>query len=140
LFAYWEDTDYSIRSARAGFRNVVVFATSVFHPGKPTIVSPAGVKPHYYYFMARNEILLWRKVCSRGRFMRSILWVLRHRLVQIERMPENTAGREAILSGLWDGWRDIGGRYDPARRMPYPLRAWLGRHPRFWIRVLDTLP
>ena len=140
LFAYWEDTDYSIRCARAGFRNVVVFEASIFHPSKPTLISPGDVKPHYYYYMARNELLLWRKFCTRARFLKSALWVLRHRLVQMERMPDNAAGLDAILAGLWDGWRHIGGQYEPRRRMPYPLRVWLGRHPRFWIRMIDALP
>jgi GT2 family glycosyltransferase len=140
LFAYWEDTDYSIRGVRAGFRNVVVFDAAIFHPSKPTIVAPGDVEPHFYYFMARNEILLWRKFCSRLRFMRSIVWTLRQRLVMIERMPDNTAGLEAVLAGLWDGWRGIGGRYDPDRRMPFPFRTLLGRHPRFWIRLIDVVP
>ena len=139
LFAYWEDTDYSIRSAEAGFRNVIVFDSVIFHPGKPTVAAPGAVKPHYYYFMARNELLLWRKCCSRFHFIKSALWVLRHRLVQIARMADNTSGIDAILAGLWDGCRGIGGRYDPTRRMPFPFRLALARCPRFWIRTIDSL-
>jgi GT2 family glycosyltransferase len=139
LFAYWEDTDYSIRSASAGFRNVVAFDTAIFHPGKPTIATPNAVRPHYYYFMARNELLLWRKCCSRMRFLKSAVWVLRHRLLQIGRMPDNQSGIDAILAGLWDGYRGVGGRYDKARRMPFPFGCLLSRYPRFWIRAIDTI-
>jgi GT2 family glycosyltransferase len=139
LFAYWEDTDYSIRSAAAGYRNVVIFDITVFHPGKPTIASPGAVRPHYYYFMARNELLLWRKCCPRIRFLKSALWVLRHRLIQIERMPGNQVGIDAILAGLWHGWLGVGGQYDPAQHMPPPLRYWLATHARLWVRMIDRV-
>jgi GT2 family glycosyltransferase len=139
LFAYWEDTDYSIRSATAGFRNIVVFDVSIFHPGKPIIAAPDAVKPHYYYFMARNELLLWRKCCSRMRFLKLTVWVVRHRLVQIARMPDNRSGIDAILAGVWDGYRGRGGRYDSSRRMIFPLRYALARYPRFWIRTIDAV-
>jgi GT2 family glycosyltransferase len=139
LFAYWEDTDYSIRSARTGFRNVVAFDTTIFHPGKATITAPDAVRPHYYYFMARNELLLWRKFCRRTRFLRATVWVLRHRLLQVERMPNNQAGVDAILAGLWDGYLAHGGRYSPVRRMPFPFRHLLARYPRFWISLIDAM-
>jgi GT2 family glycosyltransferase len=137
LFAYWEDTDYSIRSAMAGFQNIVVFDAKVFHPGKPTIAAPDNVRPHYYYFMARNEILLWRKCCPWFRSLKSTIWALRRQLLQIERMSDYPAGIDALLAGLWDGCLGIGGRYDRNRRMPSPLRQSVARHPRFWIRLID---
>jgi hypothetical protein len=139
LFAYWEDTDYSIRSATTGFRNVVVFDATIFHPGKRTTTAPDAVQPHYYYFMARNELLLWRKCCRRTWFLKAAVWVLRHRLLQIERMPSNQAGIDAILAGIWDGYLARGGRYNPAHRMPFPFRCLLARNPRFWIRLIDAV-
>lgn len=45
---------------------------------------------------------------------------------------------EAMLSGLWDGWRGVGGRYDPHRRMPAPLRGLLLASPGAWIGLLDA--
>ena len=64
---------------------------------------PDAVRPHYYYFMTRNEILMWRRFCRRVPFLKSVIWVLRRQLRQIMRMPNNTAGLDAVLSGLWDG-------------------------------------
>jgi GT2 family glycosyltransferase len=138
IFAYWEDIDYSIRSALAGFLNVMVFETSIFHPSKSTITSPNDVRPHYYYFMTRNEILMWRTFCSRLQVLKGALWVLRRQLQQIQRMPNNAAGLDAVLAGFWDGCWGIGGRYNPGRRMPFPLRQLLGRYPGFWIRLIDA--
>jgi GT2 family glycosyltransferase len=143
LFAYDEDIDLSIRCVQAGFRSAVVFAATVYHHPRP--VSAADnrvVAPHVYYFMTRNDILLWRKHCTRGRAWKAALWVLHRRLGHIR--DWRLRGRhddvvEAMLSGLWDGWRGVGGRYDPSRRMPAPLRSLLLASPGFWIGLLDTL-
>lgn len=136
FFAYWDDMDYSIRSANAGFRNVAVFDTAIYHGSKPTREAPDTVKPHYYYFVSRNELLMWRKFCAGLTFAKVATWTLQRQLRQIARMPGNKAGIDAILAGLWDGLLGKGGRYDPARRMPWPLRDVLGRYPRFWVRML----
>lgn len=138
IFAYWEDIDYSIRSALAGFRNVMVFDTSIYHPGKATIAAPDTVKPHYYYLMTRNEIMMWRSFCSPKQVLKAAFWVLRRQLRQIMRMPNNATGLDAMLSGLWDGLRGIGGGYDPKRRMPTPFRQLLARYPDLWLRILDA--
>jgi GT2 family glycosyltransferase len=138
IFAYWEDIDYSIRSALAGFLNIMVFETSIFHPSKSTITSPNDVSSHYYYFMTRNEILMWRTFCRPRLVLKAVLWVFRRQLQQIQRMPENVAGLNAVLAGLWDGCLGVGGGYNPNRRMPFPVRQILGRHPRFWIRLIDA--
>jgi GT2 family glycosyltransferase len=139
LFAYWEDLDYSIRSTLSGFRNVTVFETSIFHPSKPTIIAPDLVRPHYYYYMARNEILLWRKFGRGQRFLKSLIWILHRQLRQIQRMPNHVIGQDAVLAGLWDGWRDIGGLHDPKRRMPFLLRKTLSAYPTLWIRLMDAM-
>jgi hypothetical protein len=44
-----------------------------------------------------------------------------------------------MLLGLWDGWRGMGGRFDPRRRMPQPLRGLLLAAPGLWMRLLDAL-
>ena len=136
FFAYWEDMDYSIRSSQAGFRNVAVLDTAIYHGSKPTRAAPNTIKPHYYYFLSRNELLLWRKFSSGLSFVKAAIWTLQRQLQQIARMPGNTPGIDAVLAGLWDGWRDRGGGYDPARRMPWPASVLLGRYPKFWVRLL----
>lgn len=136
LFAYWEDVEYSIRSASNGFRNVMVSHASVLHASKTGIAAPEKVKPHYYYFMARNEILMWRRLCRGALLLKAVIWVLQKQLRQLELMPGYAAGVEAVLSGLWDGCRGIGGAYGPRRRMPQPFRYLLHRHPRACQPVL----
>ncbi len=113
IFAYWEDIDYSIRGALAGFRNVMVFDAVIFHAAKPTILSPREVKPYYFYFMTRNEILLWRKFCPLKKYLRAALWTILRQSRQIERMRDSRAHVDAVRAGIWDGLRGKGGAYHP---------------------------
>lgn len=137
FFAYWEDIDYSIRSAQAGFRNVAVLETAIYHGSKQTREAPESIKPHYYYFYSRNELLMWRKFATGRKFLRAALWILQRQMRQIARMPANTAGIDAVLSGLWHGWRNIGGSYNPTRKMPRLLRQALARNPGLWLRLMN---
>lgn len=118
FFAYFEDIDYSTRSAEAGFRNVVDPNSVVRHFEKNRITKPLEIKPHYWYYMARNESRFWRKhlgLAGSARLMwHSCNGFLRHR----NRLKAKPESQRAILAGLWHGWLDRGGEYDPDRRMP----------------------
>lgn len=137
FFAYVEDIDYSLRCREAGFRPVPCFDARVYHRFKEPTQTPQATPPYLYYFMTRNYLLLWRKRSRRLLLGRPALWLLRRCLLQIMRMPQNQPAIEAILAGLWDGARGIGGPYDPARRPPWWLRRTLGRHPRLFRDLLD---
>jgi hypothetical protein len=137
FFAYVEDVDYCLRAHLAGFRTVAVPDAVVFHKFKRPVTDPAGVPAYLHYFMTRNYLLLWRKL-PRPMFPRkATLWFLHERLTQIRRMRHVPAGIDAVLAGLWDGIRGIGGPYRPEHRSPWLLRAVIGRHPDFWLALLD---
>jgi len=129
MFAYWEDVALSIRSARAGFLNAMIPHVSVLHPSKAVVTGPAAVAPHFCYFMARNEIMMWRDFVGGTALLKAIIWVLRKQVRQIGLMRDYPAAIEAVLSGLWDGMRGIGGGYDPPRPMPQPFRYMLTTYP-----------
>jgi GT2 family glycosyltransferase len=137
FFAYVEDVDYSLRSMAAGFRNVAVPGAVVYHEFKRPVDDPRTVPPYLHYYMSRNYLLLWRKLPGSAFVTKAMLWFLRQRLLQITRMSGDESAVDALLAGLWDGLRGIGGQYDPRRRMPAPMRLLLARHPRMWIRLLD---
>jgi GT2 family glycosyltransferase len=118
FFAYFEDTDYSIRSSQAGFRNVVDRTSIVRHFDKNHTKTPLEIRPHYWYYMARNERRLWRKHLGLAKSFR-LSWqsfniFLRHR----NGLDNKSESSEAILAGLWDGWLGRGGPYRPGVRMP----------------------
>lgn len=119
FFAYWEDNDFSLRSIRAGFRNVVVPSATVYHgtARKDCAIMAGSVPvkpPYFYYYMARNQILLMRKHC--GLKPRPLIWALHAQHTAWWRLRENVAVADAICAGVADGISDVGGEYDPTRR------------------------
>jgi GT2 family glycosyltransferase len=130
--AYWEDTDYGLRSLRAGFCNRMAYDVTISHAAKPSRGKRAVYKPHYHYFMVRNEILFWRKHVGRWRGIRPMWWVWRRELALARTLGDRPDLQDSILAGLWDGLIGHGGRFDPRRRMPTPVRALLRR-----VRALD---
>ena len=136
FFAYVEDVDYSLRCHAAGFRVVPCFGAVIWHRFREPTTRPSDTPPYLYYFMTRNSLLLWRKR-RRRLASKAMLWFLHERLRQIDRMPQQPAAIDALLAGLWDGLRGIGGPHDPASRAPWWLRRTLGRHPRLFLDLLD---
>jgi GT2 family glycosyltransferase len=137
FFAYVEDVDYCLRAVKAGFRAVAVPDAVVFHKFKQPVSNPNGVPAYLHYFITRNYLLLWRKLPRPWLMRKAALWFLYQRLSQIERMRDLPAPIDAVLSGLYDGIRGIGGPYLPQRKAPWLVRATLGSHPTFWLAVLD---
>lgn len=121
FFAYFEDIDYSVRSTKAGFRNVVDPNSVVRHVEKNHNKKPLEIRPHYWYYMARNESLFWRKHLGR-RGSVGLLWNSFNRFLRSHnRLAGKPESGDAILAGLWDGWRNVGGPYNPNARMPVLL-------------------
>jgi hypothetical protein len=118
FFAYFEDIDYSARSARAGFRNVVDPNSVVRHLEKNRNTKPLEIRPHYWYYMARNESRFWRKHLGVRGSLRLAWHSFNGFLRNRNRLDSRSESGEAILAGLWDGWRNRGGPYDPTVRMP----------------------
>ena len=135
-FAYWEDVDYSIRSIKAGFRNLVVFGSSVCHWKKPVPLD-VGRAPYFFYFMTRNEILLCRAHCSGMQLLRALIWNFYRTLGKINRVRNNPTQLHAYYAGLWDGWRGVSGPYRAEARMPRPLQSIVDFRPMLWRHLLD---
>jgi GT2 family glycosyltransferase len=118
FFAYFEDIDYSVRSTEAGFRNVVDPNSVVRHLEKNHNKNPQEIRPHYWYYMARNESKFWRKHLGLRRSLK-LSWNSFNRFLRNRnRLNGKPESRDAILAGLWDGWRNLEGPYSPKARMP----------------------
>jgi GT2 family glycosyltransferase len=139
FFAYFEDIDYSARSSNAGFRNVVDFSSVVYHAEKNRNTKPHEIKPHYWYYMARNETHFWRKHMGPLRSLRRS-WDSFNGFVRHRNRLTDVACSEAILAGLWHGWLGKGGAYEPRYRMPNLVAGIVklyGRRPA--LRPVTTL-
>jgi GT2 family glycosyltransferase len=119
FFAYFEDIDYSARSVNAGFKNVVDPNSTVRHLEKNRNTRPLEIKPHYWYYMARNESRFWRKHLGLVGSMRLAWYSFQGFLRHWNRLGAKPESQDAILAGLWDGWWNRGGPYHPGVRMPW---------------------
>jgi GT2 family glycosyltransferase len=135
FFAYVEDIDYSLRCHDAGFNVAVCFEAFAYHQFKDLMTDI--LPPYVHYFMNRNQMLLWRKR-TRGFLLRkATMWYLYQRLLKIEREKDDPVATNALLLGLWDGLRGVGGPYDPKRLAPWWLRRTIGRRPGIVINLLE---
>ena len=103
FFAYWEDTDYAVRTAAAGFGNVVVAGARMQHAATPDRTTRP---PYYHYYMVRNEALFWR---LHGRRFGAGGWRRRWLHATLDWIGEaRAAGRidnaNALIDGVWDAW------------------------------------
>lgn len=98
LFAYSEDTDYSLRCIQHKLKNQVVWEASIQHESPP---HPR--KPHYYYYTQRNAILMWRKHVNWIKLMHLIRWNAKLANNQLNRLPGRVAEQLSIKQGMWDG-------------------------------------
>jgi GT2 family glycosyltransferase len=108
FFAYWDDSDYSLRSLNAGFCNIVVLDANIRHETSPA----AAIRqrpPYFYYYMARNEILLLRKHGGAWRNVRSLRWCLLRQWRLLARLRTYPGARAGVWAGLRDGLLGRGG-------------------------------
>lgn len=130
FFAYFEDIDYSARSAQAGFRNVVDPDSVVRHLEKNRNTRPYEIKPHYWYYMARNESRFWRKHLGLMGSLRQTWYSFNGFLRHYNRLSDKRESKTALLAGLWDGWLDRSGPYHSGARMPSPIAALVNLYSR----------
>ena len=113
LFAYAEDTDWSLRSARAGRRILVVPASVVRHAVSAS--SGGASSPDTLYYGLRNGLVVaerWAPIGPARTWLRRAEAAAAH-LAQALRSDSRGAGARAVR----DGWRDFrAGRLGPRPR------------------------
>jgi len=139
FFAYWEDTDYSIRSIRSGFRNMVESLAKVYHENQSPEEGIPNKGNHYYYFMIRNEYFLWVQYVKG---LKKILYLKKY----LAKVIGNAAsfrfylGKEfadACFDGAWSAFRGVGGPWDKNIKMPFILMKIFSWHPYFLENLLN---
>jgi GT2 family glycosyltransferase len=140
LFAYWEDTDYCIRAAKAGFENVVVESAAVFHKHQLKTGDGNWKSPHFYYYMLRNKILLGRyHFKSKKERIRYLLYCMFKAADIVGNM--NSEYARCYLNGLWHGLIGVTGQMSFEKPVPKPLYffflAFSKCHPAFIWALLS---
>jgi GT2 family glycosyltransferase len=117
LFAYYEDVDYSIRAAKAGYSRHLAVHAAIFH--KHDVRSPPS--PHACYYISRNDTRLWRRHSPLCPALRGRFWGLATAVASHDRHVGDSERQHAFLTGWWHGQIGVTGEWDRQHRLP----AWL---------------
>jgi len=123
-FAYWEDIEYSLRSIKAGFENVVCKSGKVFHRNEFEEGNGFKKEKYFYYFMQRNRIILaneyFEKVIPRLKFK------IRYFAELSDYVRRYGNGNiDAVMDGAWHGIKGITGPMRSEDKMPSYIKKLL---------------
>lgn len=142
-FAYWEDTEYSVRVLKAGFKNRVCSSGRIYH--KAQVPQQGQFKPskHYTYYMLRNGYFFHLQ-CIKG--LKRLSFMRRHLsdlVIEIgyNQRANNHEMVHICFSAAWDAFHGISGKMQPERKN-YPmwlkkaLATMLSWHPSMWAGLI----
>lgn len=126
-FAYWEDTEYSIRSLKEGYRNAICVESKVYHNTEPPQNKPKT--PHFYFYMTRNEYMLKSRLLKGPKLLRFYFRYLANVLYQLSFFV-SSCGRQnvlidAVVNGAWNGLKNNGGNMTSAHKAPRIFKSIL---------------
>ncbi len=138
-FAYWEDIEYSLRSIRAGFKNIVCKSGKVFHKNRFDESGIARKGQTYHYFMQRNRIFLGKEYL--GKSIHRLKFAIRY----IAELSDyvHRCGKDNIdpcMNGAWHGIMGITGPMTSEDKMPNYIKRTLllisEHHPIFFADLI----
>jgi GT2 family glycosyltransferase len=110
FFMYAEETDLCLYAAMRGFRCVVARDAVVYHGLAQSSGGKGGPLPFYY--ITRNRIFLARRWLNIVWLVLFHLYYVPSRIVlQVLRRNTNKETRQAIVSGLKDGYAGVAGKW-----------------------------
>jgi len=138
FFAYWEDTEYSVRALEAGFKNIIVISSKVYHK-KPLPESKKILSIHYYYYMTRNEYFFWMGLLKKHEklfyFRRYIAKVINQ--IGNHRRPYVPEVIDAYFEGAYSAIYNIKGPRPQNIKIPEVIKKIILWHPYFWYSLLE---
>jgi GT2 family glycosyltransferase len=120
-FAYYEDVDWCLRGARAGFQCAVVPAARVLHQNTIDVHRQETLRSLYY--PRRNQVLFLRRYLATGRWRAFRVSLARRLKEYTDLMDRGATGRaHSLVAGVWDGLRGVTGEQPGTAP---PLVIWL---------------
>lgn len=136
-FAYWEDTEYSVRSMRAGYRNIIEPSAKVYHklPFGKVIVNRGS---HYFYYMTRNEYFFWMQYLEGlNKLSYFRMWLAKViGNAALCRYYNASESADACFEGAYSALCGLSGPWDKNRKMPQIIKRIFLWHPYFWVSLL----
>lgn len=140
LFAYYEDSDYSLRALKKGFLNKIVFSARILH--KSHSIDVGGIKEepvYFFYYMTRNEYRVWMSALT---FVKRLIFFRKY-LARVMRIIGNLKDireyekLEAVADGLYCGLQYRGGKWNENVKMPVAIKKFISWHPYFFANLLE---
>lgn len=121
-FAYYEDTDYSIRSNRHGFFNVIESKAKIYHKDSRSTGGP--MMPQQVYYRGRNSYFLWMKALPLFKRMLYQRYYLANTIVSFGWLLEVNCldAADSCLDGFWSAVHNQGGDWGQRKVMPNYLK------------------
>jgi len=123
-FAYWEDVEYSLRSIKAGFKNIVCQSAKIYHKNKFHQEDNNKKGEAYHYFMSRNRVLLGNEY-FKSPIKRSIFKIRLFASLSdyVQRCGKQNI--DPIMDGSWQGIKGMNGPMTNRKRMPSSIKKSL---------------
>lgn len=99
-FAYWEETDWCVRAAKAGYRSVYVPSSRIWHRVNASSIGSSNI-----YYLTRNRLWFMRKYARPTQFITFLVFFTGY-FLEMNRhflFHRNTNGLKALYKGLRDG-------------------------------------
>ena len=121
-FAYYEDTDYSIRSNKQGFFNVIESKAKIYHKDSRSTGGPKT--PQQVYYRGRNSYFLWMNALPLSKRIRYQRHYLANTIASFGWLLEVNCSDAAnlCLDGFWSALYNQGGSWSQRRIMPDYLK------------------
>lgn len=105
FFMYYEDSDYCLRTRRAGFQLLVVPQARIWH--KVATSSDGSDAPAERYWMGRSSVRFFRKHARGGQWLAIISWRAGSAIKTVWRLvsARRWVAARAYLRGVWEGIR-----------------------------------
>lgn len=135
-FAYWEDAEYSVRTAKGGYRNVIAYGVRVYH--KDSGSTGGRESPIQLFLRLRNSYFFWmgnlkgfRRISYFRKYMAdAISYAAAFRNEGLNECAE------ACLGGAWSAIWGIGGPWNSNVKIPFLMKQISSWHPYFWAGLL----
>lgn len=133
--SYHEDMEYSLRSVHAGFTNLVVSTSRVYH--KEASSSGGKESPLHCYYMTRNIHYFWRDHLRGWDQIRHLRYYLADSINWAGKLKKKnkTESADACLDGMWSALRGVTGPWDKNVKMPSLIRRFLLAYPFFLVHL-----
>jgi GT2 family glycosyltransferase len=134
FFMYYDDTDWSTRCRRAGFKTLLYTKPLIYHKGSRS--SGGSFSPLFYFYYTRNKVLFFRKQARALRKLQFGFNYVKHARNNYLRLSRNgeAEAAAAALDGLWSGVK--GCLYEERLEMPGCIRGKLNLIDRTYLRLL----